>query len=65
MTEQLLEGLLKAQTDILTTLDVYSKLYDRHNLHLLQIQLDIDNIERMLKKLYVIYYPPTPASCRR
>ncbi len=64
MTEEKLEGLLRVQPDILSTLEVYSKLYDRQILQLQQVQLELNRIERMLRKLYVIHYPPAlQATC--
>ena len=66
MTEDRVEGLLQVQRSILETLEIYGKLYDRQHQQVQKLQEDVTRVHDLVYKLYVINYPPKPASsCRR
>lgn len=66
MSEERMEGLLRVQRSIAETLEIYGKLYDRQVQQLQKLQADVTRVHDLVCKLYVINYPPTPASsCRR
>ena len=57
-----MEGLLRVQRSIAETLEIYGKLYDRQVEQLQKLQADVARVHDLVYKLYVINYPPTPAS---
>lgn len=66
MTEQRVEGLLRVQRRIAETLEIYGHLYDKQREQLQKLQEDVTRVHDLIYKLYVIHYPPRPASsCRR
>ena len=66
MTEERGEGLLKVHRSILHTLQIYGELYDQQRELLQKLQEDVTRVHDLIHKLYVIHYPPKPASsCRR
>lgn len=66
MTEGKVESLIRVQQSICETLDIHGELYDRQREQLHKIQEDLTRVQEQVQKLYVIHYPPKPASsCRR
>ena len=66
MTEDKTEDLLKVHRSILETLQIYGELYDEQGELLQNLQEDVTRVHDLIHKLYVIHYPPKPASsCRR
>lgn len=71
MTEDRVEGLLHVQRRVAETLEIYGnsvtgKLYDRQSEQLQKLQQDVTRVHNLIYKLYVIPYPPKPASsCRK